>query len=97
MIATLEDDDEEDEKVTIEIVAMPHINEGNDIGSDSLEEIEEPDGLDLPTVDIWESPGVYVVIDDGCNRNVHSQAWAENAEAKLARLGYHSPWTSRTP
>ena len=39
---------------------------------------------ELPTVDIFEDPGIWICLDEGCNSNCHGSGWAENAEAKLA-------------
>ena len=42
----------------------------------------------LPIVDIYESPGVYAVLDEGCNSTVHGTEWVSNAARKLSSLGY---------
>ena len=42
----------------------------------------------LRLVDIMEDPGVWAVLDEGCNATVCGQAWIQNAKDKYARLGY---------
>ena len=42
-------------------------------------------------VDIARSSHVFAVLDEGCNSTCHSKAWAVDAEARLARLGYSMP------
>ena len=42
----------------------------------------------LRLVDIMEDPGVWAVLDEGCNATVCGQAWVQNAKDKYARLGY---------
>ena len=47
--------------------------------------------MNFETVDIARSPHVFAVLDEGCNSTCHSKAWAVDAEARLARLGYSMP------
>ena len=42
----------------------------------------------LPEVDT--SPGVWAVLDEGCNSTVHGKDWIQNAIPKLEALGYQS-------
>ena len=51
---------------------------------------------ELPTVDVMKDPGIWVVMDEGCNSMCHSRAWAENAEMKLEKLGMEFEWINRT-
>ena len=45
-----------------------------------------PDQKRLPSVDIYEDPGIWVCLDEGCNSNCHSQTWADDAERKLQNM-----------
>ena len=45
----------------------------------------------LPVVDIYQSSGVYAVLDEGCNSTVHGTEWISNAAKKLSNLGYIVP------
>ena len=47
--------------------------------------------MNFETVDIARSSHVFAVLDEGCNSTCHSKAWAVDAEARLARLGYSMP------
>ena len=47
--------------------------------------------MNFETVDVAKSPHVFAVLDEGCNSTCHSKSWAVDAEARLARLGYHMP------
>ena len=47
--------------------------------------------MNYETVDIARSSHVFAVLDEGCNSTCHSKAWAVDAEARLARLGYSMP------
>ena len=55
---------------------------------------DEPDLDHLPIVDIWNDPGIWVILDEGCNSNCHSTAWADNAIKKLAKHGFYPQWLS---
>ena len=55
----------------------------------------EPPGL--PWVDIYEDPGIWAVLDEGCNSTCHGEQWARNAEMKLNKLGYRVRWINRDP
>ena len=48
----------------------------------------------LPVVDIYQSPGVYAVLDEGCNSTVHGTEWISNAAKKLSNLGYSTRFSS---
>eukprot|EP00973_Karenia_brevis_P001645 223666-Karenia_brevis.AAC.1 len=37
----------------------------------------------LPTVNIFKDPGIWVCLDEACNSNCHGKDWAENAVEKL--------------
>ena len=45
-------------------------------------------------MDIYESPGVYAVLDEGCNSTVHGTEWVSNAARKLSNLGYSTRFSS---
>ena len=47
--------------------------------------------MNFETVGIARSSHVFAVLDEGCNSTCHSKAWAVDAEARLARLGYSMP------
>ena len=47
--------------------------------------------MNFETDDIARSCHVFAVLDEGCNSRCHSKAWAVDAEARLARLGYNMP------
>ena len=47
--------------------------------------------MNYETVDVARSSHVFAVLDEGCNSTCHSKAWAVDAEARLARLGYSMP------
>eukprot|EP00973_Karenia_brevis_P017906 2460964-Karenia_brevis.AAC.1 len=40
----------------------------------------------LPTVDIYEDPGIWVCLDEGRTSNCHGKEWAKNAVEKLKKL-----------
>ena len=48
----------------------------------------------LPVVDIYQSSGVYAVLDEGCNSTVHGTEWISNAAKKLSNLGYSTRFSS---
>ena len=48
----------------------------------------------LPVVDIYDSPGVFAVLDEGCNSTVHGTEWIANAARKLSNLGYSTRFSS---
>ena len=41
---------------------------------------------ELPTVDIFHDPGIWICLDEGCNTNCHGEEWAEDAVEKLAKI-----------
>eukprot|EP00435_Cladocopium_sp_Y103_P038080 s1209_g10.t1 len=47
--------------------------------------------MNFEAVDVEKSPHVFALLDEGCNSTCHSNAWAADAEKKLARLGYTMP------
>ena len=49
----------------------------------------------LPVVDIYQSSGVYAVLDEGCNSTVHGTEWISNAAKKLSNLGYSTRFSSK--
>ena len=49
--------------------------------------------LTLPEVDIYASPDLWAVLDEGCNSTVHGSEWASNAIPKLETLGYRTIFT----
>ena len=51
--------------------------------------------LTLPDVDIYADPGIWAVLDEGCNSTVHSDAWAENAIQKYRALGFETKFHDR--
>ena len=44
----------------------------------------------LRVVDPYTDPGVWAIVDEGCNSCTHSDAWRENAEKKWNKLGFNS-------
>ena len=42
----------------------------------------DDDHKELPIVDIFEHPGIWVCLDEGCNSSCHGKEWADNADAK---------------
>ena len=48
----------------------------------------------LPVVDIYQSSGVYAVLDEGCNSTVHGTEWISNAAKKLSNLEYSTRFSS---
>ena len=40
----------------------------------------------LPKVNIFDDPGIWVCLDEGCNSNCHGNEWADNTQAKLEKL-----------
>jgi hypothetical protein len=38
---------------------------------------------ELPVVDIYKSPDIWICLDEGCNSNCHGDEWARDAERKL--------------
>ena len=51
--------------------------------------------LTLPDVDIYADPGIWAVLDEGCNNTVHSDAWAENAIQNYRALGFETRFHDR--
>eukprot|EP00973_Karenia_brevis_P037094 5113926-Karenia_brevis.AAC.1 len=47
---------------------------------------ELPGARKLPTVDIYEDPGIWVCLDEGCTCNCHGKEWVKNAVEKLRKL-----------
>ena len=45
----------------------------------------------LRRVNIYEDPGIWICLDEGCNSNCHGDAWAENTDQKLAKLNISRP------
>ena len=45
-------------------------------------------GPALPVIDIWNDPGVWAVLDEGCNSTVCGEEWLERATACYAAVGY---------
>ena len=45
-------------------------------------------GPALPVIDIWNDPGVWAVLDEGCNSTVCGEEWLERAIACYAAVGY---------
>ena len=43
----------------------------------------------LPSVNIFDDPGVWVCLDEGCNSNCHGNVWSINAEEKLRKAAAH--------
>ena len=41
----------------------------------------------LEVVDIMEDSRVFMVLDEGCNRTCHGEAWVGNARTKLMMHG----------
>eukprot|EP00971_Amphidinium_carterae_P023225 458280-Amphidinium_carterae.1 len=39
-------------------------------------------------IDPLMHPGIWGILDEGCNSSCHGASWATNAQKKLARLGY---------
>ena len=54
-----------------------------------------PSLSNLRAVDIFDDPGVWATLDEGCNACCHGRAWARNAEDKFDALGYHPEWVHR--
>ena len=52
---------------------------------------------DFPTVDIYRNKQIYAILDEGCNRIVHGDAWARHAEARLESLGFASKFKASPP
>eukprot|EP00973_Karenia_brevis_P081329 11273381-Karenia_brevis.AAC.1 len=54
---------------------------------ESLEPSKEelPGMKQLPTVDIYKHPGIWICLDAGCNSNCYGKEWAENAVEKLQK------------
>ena len=53
----------------------------------TLEEVvtptKQPDELAaLDYVDPYEHPGIWAILDEGCNSSTHTKQWRENAEEK---------------
>ena len=42
----------------------------------------------LRKVDIMADPGVWAILDEGCNTTCHSKMWRENAEEKYLQQGF---------
>ena len=41
-----------------------------------------------PYVNPYEDPGIWAILDEGCNSSTHTRPWRENAEAKWLKLGF---------
>ena len=41
--------------------------------------------LKLRVVNVYEDPGIWIVLDGGCNSYCHGNRWAENTEMKLKK------------
>ena len=39
----------------------------------------------LPVVGIYNDPGIWICLDEGCKPNCHGDEWAANTEEKLAK------------
>ena len=48
---------------------------------------DSPFTRELPTVNIFTDPGIWVCLDEGCNSNCHGAQWGKNADEKLAKIG----------
>ena len=51
--------------------------------------------LVLEEVDIFQHEDVFGVLDDGANSSVCGKKWCDNAEKKLAGIGFEFPWLSK--
>ena len=45
---------------------------------------------DIRIVDPYEDPGVWAIVDDGCNSCVFSKRWRLDAQAKWERQGFRA-------
>eukprot|EP00973_Karenia_brevis_P093449 12417363-Karenia_brevis.AAC.1 len=50
-----------------------------------------PGARKLPIVDIYEDPGIWVCLDEGCTSNCHVKEWAKNAAEKLKKFTIRKP------
>ncbi len=48
----------------------------------------EIQAMNLRVVDPYEDDGIWAIVDEGCNSSAHGKSWRENAERKLAVLGF---------
>ena len=51
--------------------------------------------LTLAEVDIYDHEDIWGVLDDGANSSVCGERWCDNAQMKLAKLGFEFPWLSQ--
>ena len=56
------------------LTAMPAMPEQRDLSTQ------------LPKVNIYEDPGIWICLDEGCNSNCHGEEWAKNVEEKLDKI-----------
>jgi hypothetical protein len=60
----------------------------NDEAMDKQDDSEDAKVLktrDLPAVNIFKDPGIWIFLDEGCNSNCHGTDWAANAIEKLMK------------
>ena len=57
-------------------------------------EMPETQNTKLRVVDPLEDEGIDAIIDDACNTCCHGELWRENAEKKLAALGFKPFWVN---
>ena len=50
---------------------------------------------DLPIIDIWKDPGVWGVLDGGCNTTCASTKWMRNIAKKLANYNLQPVWVRK--
>ena len=46
---------------------------------------------ELPVVDIYKDPGIWICMDEGCNSNCHGEGWAINAQKKFEKIAHYNP------
>ena len=47
---------------------------------------KKPAGKDLPEVDMFQDPGIWICMDEGCNSKCHGEEWAWNAIEKFKKI-----------
>jgi YesN/AraC family two-component response regulator len=52
---------------------------------DDSEDAKAPKTRDLPIVNIFKGPGIWICLDEGCNSNCHGTDWAANTIEKLMK------------
>jgi hypothetical protein len=50
---------------------------------------------DLRVIDPMLDDGVWVIVDEGANSCVHGEQWRKNADAKYAKKGFKTHWSSK--